>query len=1137
MNHSGQNRTVNRLREELHRATVWQFLGRLAHYATGSIRRQVIVLAVLAMLPAAGLVFYNGVQARRRETEAARNEARQLALQAADHYERVLNSTQHLLSDLADRAKVDLASNEDLAAAIDGAWQKNRSLYYNIALIGRDGTVLVSAAPLTNTVNVADRPYFQQAIANGEFSVGEYQIGRITQKANVGCAYPIRNRKGEICGVVYAALNLEWFYQLATNLSLPRNSDFTLLDHKGIVLAHYPNSFGWAGRKAPELAILNSLNQIGALQGTGIEGEEQLYGYAALKSGRLDSGLRLYVGIPLSVAYARANSVLLRSLTLVFLVALLAVLTGQAAISFFMNRYMLPVISTAEKFTNGELAARCGPTGGPVELRRLASTLDQMAESLQNRQLERERAEKLLRESEERFRSLTASSPVGILLTDPEGHCIYANPRCRTLLGITLMKSLGEGWSQALHPDDRAAILQEWHSCVHYRREFLREVRLHGDHGTIRWAQIRSATMLSEVSDLRGHVLVVDDITERKQAEDRLHLQSRALESAANGIVITDQNGHIVWVNPAFTELTGYTVEEAIGRNPRILKSGKHDEVLYKDLWGTIKAGKIWRGEMVNKRKDETLYTEELSITPVHDQHGTITHFIAIKQDITKRKQAEIALRQSEKRYRDLVDSARDVIFTLSTGGECLSLNPAFESITGRKLDEWIGKPFVELVDPRDQQIAFEYFWKVIHGEHPEPFELRFPSVDGKTIIGEITVSPQHDDGQTVAVFGVARDVTERKQLQNELHHRQQMEAVGRLAGGIAHDFNNILTAITGYSELTLFKLDNDDPLRRNLEEIYRASGRAAALTHQLLAFSRKQVLQPRVIDLNTVVAGIQKMLGRLIGENIELHTLLCANPGWVKADPTQLEQVLINLVVNARDAMPTGGRLTIETSNAVTLTGHSIVLTVSDTGMGMSEEVKQHIFEPFFTTKPQGQGTGLGLATCFGIVQQSGGRITVESSPGRGAKFQVHLPQVSAPSATAENAEPVHLPTGTETILVAEDEAAVREFAAGMLRELGYRVLVAHNGEEGCRMAEEYKGGRIHLLFTDVVMPQMGGRELADWFHARRPDTKVLFTTGYTTDQQVWSAIREGRSSLLEKPFTPAALASKVREILDHRS
>jgi PAS domain S-box-containing protein len=802
-----------------------------------------------------------------------------------------------------------------------------------------------------------------------------------------------------------------------------------------------------------------------------------------------------------------------------------------------MNRYLHPVIRAAERLHDGDFATRCGNVGGPAELKQLAGTLDQMAESLQRRQAERDQAEKSLRESEEHFRSLSANSPVGIMLTSPDGQCVYANPRCRALFGMTLMSILGDGWSQALHTEDRAAILAEWQACIQQHREFLCEARVPSGSDAPRWVKMRSASMLSEVSDLRGHVLVVDDVTERKLAEDRLRLQGQALESAANSIVITDHQGCIVWINPAFTVLTGYSAAEVTGKNLGILKSGKHDAAFYRDLWETIRAGKVWHGEMINKRKDGTIFTEELHITPVHDQQGTITHFIAIKQDISKRKQTETALRQSEKRYRDLVDTARDVIFTLSTSGECLSLNPAFERITGWPAKQWIGKPFANLIDPADRSVAFEYYWEVLNGEQPAPFELRFPRTDGKTVIGEITVSPQYQDGQIVAVFGVARDITERKQLQNELHHRQQMEAVGRLAGGIAHDFNNILTAITGYSELTLNKLTPDNPLRRNLDEIYRASGRAAGLTQQLLAFSRKQVLQPRVVDLNTVVTGIQKMLRRLITENIELHTLLRANDGWVKADPGQLEQVLINLVVNARDAMPAGGRLTIETSSCQTDTGPAVILTVTDTGTGMTDEIKQHIFEPFFTTKPQGQGTGLGLATCFGIIQQSGGAIAVDSAPGKGSQFHVYLPQVAAPPVTEEKSRITQLPTGTETILVTEDEPAVREFAAGMLRDLGYNVLEAGNGEEGRRVAEAQSNRRIDLLFTDVVMPQMGGRELADWFRASRPETKVLFTTGYTTDQQVWTAIREGRSALLEKPFTSASLAAKVREILDKRS
>jgi two-component system cell cycle sensor histidine kinase/response regulator CckA len=384
--------------------------------------------------------------------------------------------------------------------------------------------------------------------------------------------------------------------------------------------------------------------------------------------------------------------------------------------------------------------------------------------------------------------------------------------------------------------------------------------------------------------------------------------------------------------------------------------------------------------------------------------------------------------------------------------------------------------------------------------------------------------------------------------LQLEEHYRQaqKMEAVGQLAGGIAHDFNNLLTVINGYSELLLLRyLKADHPSRKYLEEIKRAGERAATLTGQLLAFSRKQILQLQIVDLNTVVAEMDKMFRRLISEDIDLDTRLAPDLAPIKADRGQVEQVLLNLVVNARDAMPQGGKLTFETANvrldqdyadehAEVTPGEYVLLAVSDTGIGMTEEIKARIFEPFFTTKEEGKGTGLGLATCFGIIKQSKGHIGVYSEPGLGTTFKIYLPcatETTEPIAAREESET--LPRGTETILLVEDGEAVRVLAAQLLREQGYTVLEAGNGEEALRLTEAQIEPEIHLLLTDVVMPQMGGKELADRLQAERPNLKVLFTSGYTDDAIVHHGVLEPGIAFLEKPFTASTLLRKVRQTL----
>ncbi len=436
---------------------------------------------------------------------------------------------------------------------------------------------------------------------------------------------------------------------------------------------------------------------------------------------------------------------------------------------------------------------------------------------------------------------------------------------------------------------------------------------------------------------------------------------------------------------------------------------------------------------------------------------------------------------------------------------------------------------------------------------------LGVPILNGTQVVGMIGVANRPDayagrEQNKISVLarvaGVLLDNYRRKEreavLEKELRQAQKVEAIGRLAGGVAHDFNNILTAILGYSDLLLMRIKADDPLRGSAEEIRKAAQRAAALTRQLLAFSRKQILEPKVVNLNDILNDLSKMLHRMIREDIELATRGALDLGRVKVDPGQIEQVIINLVVNARDAMPRGGKLTIETANVVldemcalrmgdVAAGKYVVVAVSDTGTGMTPEVQARLFEPFFTTKEEGKGTGLGLAMCYGIVKQSGGHISVYSEPGHGTVFKIYLPRIEeAATVDAKRDRSGDLPQGKETILLVEDEPGLRQLTKLVLQDLGYTILEAANGCEALHIAKERSDRGVDLVFTDVVMPQMGGKELADHIHTMRPETKVLFSSGYTEDAIVHHGVLNEGVAFLHKPYTPGVLAHKVREVLD---
>ena len=523
------------------------------------------------------------------------------------------------------------------------------------------------------------------------------------------------------------------------------------------------------------------------------------------------------------------------------------------------------------------------------------------------------------------------------------------------------------------------------------------------------------------------HCAFARDISHRKLADEKLRdseqrfrLQGAALESAANAIVITGRDGRIVWTNPAFTTMTGYTAEEAEGENPRVLRSGRHEDAFYEEMWETILSGRVWGGEIINRRKDGSLYTEEMTITPVRDDAGAISHFIAIKRDISDRKSLEAQLRQAQK-----------------------------------------------------------------------------------------------------------------------------MEAVGQLAGGIAHDFNNLLTGIIGYTQLLKSKAREDTDLGDDLRKIQDLAERAASLTRQLLAFSRKQSLRPLVVDLNSLLDRVSGMLVRLLGEDVEL--IFEPEPYlWpTRVDPVQIEQALMNLVVNARDAMTDGGTLTLELANAELATeqaarqagvepGSYVTLSVSDSGCGMDADTLARIFEPFFTTKEVGKGTGLGLPTVYGIITQHGGNVLVFSEPDRGTTFRIYLPRVEGDAGMVLESDGSDAAVGgDETILVVEDEKRVLDVVRRVLEGQGYNVLTASRPEEAVALFTKMGGG-ISLLLTDLVMPGFGGRRLYATLHQNSPDLKVLYMSGYPERAASHGVRPSPDEPYMQKPFGPEELARAVREILD---
>jgi two-component system, cell cycle sensor histidine kinase and response regulator CckA len=638
---------------------------------------------------------------------------------------------------------------------------------------------------------------------------------------------------------------------------------------------------------------------------------------------------------------------------------------------------------------------------------------------LKEKLTEKERTCEALQDSEKRYRRLFESARDGILILDADtGRVVDVNPFLLELLGYLYDELLGQYiWEIGVFKDiaasrDAFRTLQE--------NEYIRyeDLPLETRNGMPIAVEFVSNVYLVDQSKVIQ--CNIRDITARKRDDAELKRLRSGIEQVGEGIVMTDARGNIEFVNPAFEQMSGYSREEVTGRNPRILKSGRQDELFYRDLWDTISNGRIWKGRMENKRKDGTLYTEETTISPVLNPLGQIVNYVAVKRDITQSLRLEAQFQQAQK-----------------------------------------------------------------------------------------------------------------------------MEAVGVLAGGVAHDYNNMLSVILGYTELALIKVAPSQSLHDDLEEIYKAGIRSTEITRQLLTFARKQTIIPVMLDLNQNVESMLKMLRRLIGEDIDLAWLPKAALHPIKMDPVQVDQILANLCVNARDAIADVGKVTIETGNAVFdeaycadhagfVTGDYVLLAVSDDGCGMDKETLNQIFEPFFTSKGIGQGTGLGLSTVYGIVKQNNGFINVYSEPGNGTTFRIYLPSYTDSTADIpqENTEEIPRSRG-ETVLVVEDEAALLKLSKRMLEELGYRVLAAGTPGEAFNLAAEHTS-TTQLLITDVVMPGMNGRDLAEQLQSLHPNMKVLFMSGYTAEVIAHRGVLDKGVNFIQKPYSLKELAVKVRGALE---
>jgi PAS domain S-box-containing protein len=766
---------------------------------------------------------------------------------------------------------------------------------------------------------------------------------------------------------------------------------------------------------------------------------------------------------------------------------------------------------------------------------------------------ERKRSETAIQQSEERFRTLVSATAAIVWSSPAAGEFDSEQPAWTAFTGQSVEQHREWGWLDAVHPDDREKSTNAWAAAVRTSSTYQVERRLRRADGVYRDMSVRAIPIFEKNGVVREWVGIHIDVTDQKRAEEAVH----ASEARFRGFMdhtpaaadIKDEDGRLLYVNAAW--------RRQFGQEP-IDWEGKTNY----DFWPRETAERFQASDQQCLARNAVIELEEVGWTPAGEEvtmmvlkfpllDGGQRRIGGMAWDISDRKQAEKALQLTQQRLRHVLASSPAILYTLVIENDQIVrlswVSDNVKEIFGYTPEAALAPGWWKRsIHPEDREGVLSQTQKALFGQGSAANEYRFQNQDGTYRWARSEIRLIRDTtNRAVEAVGSWTDITARKVLEEQFRQAQKMDAFGQLAGGVAHDFNNLLTIINGYSQLLLDALPAGDESRGLIAEIYKAGERSAGLTRQLLAFSRQQVLAPRVLNLNTVVTETDKMLRRLIGEDVRLTTTLASKLWAVQADPGQVEQVLLNLAVNARDAMPRGGRLTIETRNlelddtylrdhADARAGPHVVLSVTDTGCGMPPEVRAKVFEPFFTTKGPGKGTGLGLATVYGIVTQSGGHIAVYSEVGVGTTFKVYLPRVEQADEVPETpSKKLAPPRGTETILLAEDEAGVRALAGYVLASCGYTVLEAIDGADAVRVAAGY-AGPIHLLITDVVMPGEGGRAVAEHVAQRHPGVRVLFMSGYTDDAVIRHGVLREGMNFLQKPFAPLALALKAREVLD---
>lgn len=769
---------------------------------------------------------------------------------------------------------------------------------------------------------------------------------------------------------------------------------------------------------------------------------------------------------------------------------------------------------------------------------------------------ESKKIEEELKTAKDFAENLLETANTIVVTLDSDARITTFNRFAEKLTGYSKAEVIGRNWIELFVPNGGKEVIP---SVFEKALDNMPEVSQYENpivikNGEERLIQWNNNVLRNSDGEITGVLSIGMDVTRQKAAEELLRKSEekfRVLTENTEDIVISyNIDGIITYINPR-VEQYGYRQEEVISRNIIDFVFQEDRDIVLRDFQKTVSTGTEISTQFRIVGKNNNVYWVEDSARIQYDDDGNMSGLIGVIRDITERKRAEAAIRESEERYRLLAETARDIILLHTIDGVITYANKAGLDFTGYMENEFIGKIITEIIPEKYQNTISERLGARLRGvKDTFLYELEFVNARGELIPLEVNSSPIVVDGKITSILVVARDISERKAAQEErgkleaqLRQSQKMEAIGQLAGGVAHDFNNLLMVIAGNCELAMMHIDSDDALYSDIQEIKATSDRAAQITRQLLAFSRKDIISPEVLNLNDIISEQMAFLERLIYEDISIRTCLAEDLWNINIDPTQVHQILMNFTVNSCDAIEGSGTITIETRNAVfdeeycdnniyANPGDYVLLSYTDSGNGIDSEIRDKVFEPFFTTKDKSKGTGLGLSTVYGIVKQNDGIINVYSEPGMGATFNVYFPRCCT-NQVSDTSKKSELPlTGTETVMIVEDESNILNLVKKILSEYGYNIIVCKTVTEAIDKAQE--DNEIHLLLTDVVMPEMNGRELNNIVKELKPGIKTLFMSGYSADVIANRGVIDHGVNFIQKPFQLTALIRKVREVLD---